>query len=326
MGRRQDRAKASQLYRTQYYPCAATTAALLAVQLCCEAAPVFSYHLTPANLAPYVGALVRFQPEIIDGYPSAIHIVADHILRNRQVGLFRPRAILVSAETVLPHQRAVIESAFGAKLYNQYSSSEGAPFISECSKGKLHVHPDSGLIETLDADGNPTAPGQVGQLVVTSFTTHVVPLLRFAIGDTAVASKEDRCCQCGLSFPTVEAIGGRTDDVLWTADRGFIGRLDTVFKGLPNSIVETQIVQTTLESIVVRLVPDRTKYKHEHAEKLVKEMRRKVGDVVAIDIEEVGCIPRAANGKLRAVVNQCGSLLPSRFEQDSGVGGSGLNN
>jgi len=270
-----------------------------------------SYHLAPTNLSAYVEALESFQPEIIDGYPSSIHAVADHILRSGRVHDIHPQAILVSAETVLAHQRQTIETAFQAKLYDQYASSEGAPFISECRNGRMHVHLDSGLIEILDAEGQPAAPGQAGEMVVSSFTTSVVPLLRFAIGDTAIASKEKEteACPCGLPFPTIEAIVGRVDDILCTPDRGPVGRLDTVFKGLPNSIVEAQIVQTSAYAIILRLVPDRSRYRPEHARQLVRQMRSKLGQVVAIEIEEVSEIPRSANGKMRSVINLCASNL-----------------
>ena len=269
-----------------------------------------SYHLSPENLPAYVKALIDFQPEIIDGYPSSIHVVAEHILRTDQVGRITPRAILVSAETVLSHQRKAIEAAFQTKLYNQYASSEGAPFISECREGRLHVHLDSGVFEILRPDGTPAQPGEPGELVVTSFTTHVTPLLRYAIGDVAVPAEDNAKCDCGLPFPIVEAIVGRVDDILYTPDRGYVGRLDTVFKKLPNSIVEAQIVQVSLDRIVLRLVPDPARYQPEHASLVVEEMRKRLGHVVAIDVEELKQIPRSANGKMRPVINMCSDMLP----------------
>jgi phenylacetate-CoA ligase len=276
-----------------------------------------SYHLSRENLPAYVEALERFQPEIIDGYPSAIHIVADHILREggvRGVQCRQVSAILVSAETVFPHQRETIEAAFQAKLYNQYASSDGAPFVSECSHGQLHVHVDSGLMEILDDKGGPTPPGQVGQMVVTSFTTQVVPMLRFEMGDAAVPSDRSTRCACGLPFPVVEAIVGRGDDILCTPDRGLVGRMDTVFKGVPSTIIEAQIVQTAADTIVLRIVVDRAAYKAEHGGKVLAEMRKKLGDVVTIRLEEFESLPRSANGKLRTVVNLCNHLLPKAFQ------------
>lgn len=270
-----------------------------------------SYHLSPLNLPAYLEALEHFQPQIIDGYPSAIHIVADHILHGQRSCPVQPRAILVSAETVFPHQRQTIETAFRTKLYNQYASSEGAPSISECRHGQLHVHTDSGLVEIVDANGDPTLPGEVGEMVVTSFTTHVVPMLRFAMGDAAVPTARSAPCPCGLPFPVVDAIVGRVDDILYTPDRGYVGRMDTVFKGVPSTIVEAQIVQTSADTIVLRIVPDRAVYKTEHAGRVLAEMRKKLGDLITIQLEEVEGLPRSANGKLRTVVNLCSDLLPS---------------
>ena len=278
-----------------------------------------SYHLSPENLPAYIEALERFQPELIDGYPSAIHIVADHILHSRRTPSLRVRAILVSAETVLPHQRETIEATFRAKLYNQYASSDGAPFISECARGQLHVHLDSGLIEILDTNGDPTPPGRVGQMVVTSFTTHVVPMLRFETGDAAIPCEQSIPCPCGLLFPVVEAIVGRIDDLLYTPDRGFIGRMDTVFKGVPNTIIEAQIVQTSSDTIVLRIVADRGAYKAEHGGRVVAEMRKKLGQRITIRVEEVESLPRSANGKLRTVVNLANELLPSALRNSSGI-------
>jgi phenylacetate-CoA ligase len=269
-----------------------------------------AYHLTPENLSAYADAMARFKPQIIDGYPSAIHILAEHLLREGHVGLIKPQAILVSAETVLPHQRVAIEAAFTAKLYNQYASSDGAPFVSECSHGRLHDHIDSGIIEILKADGTRAAPGEVGEMVVTSFTTHVTPMFRFAMGDVAVAAPDNSRCECGYPFPILDSIVGRVDDILYTPDRGFVGRMDTAFKNLPNSVIEAQIVQVSPQTIVLKIVPDRSRYKPEHGVQLVKDLRARLGTVVEIQVEEATSIPRSANGKMRPVINLCTDLLP----------------
>jgi phenylacetate-CoA ligase len=273
-----------------------------------------SYHLAPEHLPAYAAALVNFSPEIIDGYPSSLHIVGEHLIRSGQAGRITPRAILVSAETLLPHQRYAIETAFQSKVFNQYASSEGAPFISECINGRLHVHLDSGLIEIVRSDGTPASPGEPGEMVVSSFTSSVTPLLRYAIRDVAVAAEDSAACECGLPFPFIQNLLGRVDDILHTPERGYVGRLDTVFKKLPNSVVEAQIVQTTPRRVVVRLVPDRKRYRADHARLLLAELRLRLGEGIDIQIEEVERIEPSANGKMRAVVNLCRERLPRSFQ------------
>jgi hypothetical protein len=56
---------------------------------------------------------------------------------------------------------------------------------------------------------------------------------------------------------------------------------------------------------VLRVVPDRSRYRPEHARQLVRQMRSRLGQVVAIKVEEVSEIPRSANGKIRSVINLC---------------------
>jgi acyl-coenzyme A synthetase/AMP-(fatty) acid ligase len=68
-------------------------------------------------------------------------------------------------------------------------------------------------------------------------------------------------------------------------------------------------VQISPETIVLRIVPDHAAYETEHAVRVVKEMRRKLGDLVTIRVEEVERIPRTANGKLRSVINLCPELV-----------------
>ena len=59
-------------------------------------------------------------------------------------------AITTTAETLYDYQRSIIQEFFQCKVYNQYASSEGSPFITECKSGSLHVNMDSGIFEFLN--------------------------------------------------------------------------------------------------------------------------------------------------------------------------------
>jgi len=51
--------------------------------------------------------------------------------------------------------RRVMEAAFRCKVFEEYSTVENAVFASECRHGKLHVSPDSCVLEILRPDGMP---------------------------------------------------------------------------------------------------------------------------------------------------------------------------
>lgn len=258
-----------------------------------------TYHMNEENLPAYVAKLNQYRPELIDGYPSALTILARFIESSGHQLTFKPQAAATTAETLFDEDRAVIERAFGCKVYNQYASSEGAPPITECSRGRMHLNTDTGFFEFHDIDGN----GDVKELVVTSFRNIKLPLIRYRIGDTVRLDPPDRGpCVCGSAFPTVAAVEGRLDDLLHSTERGAIGRLDPVYKGV-TGIDRSQIIQDGKDRFRILIIPA-TNYGPETVDVLERNFRNRVGHSVELSIEVVDKIPLGANGKFRAVVNR----------------------
>lgn len=258
-----------------------------------------SYHMTAANLPAYVAKLNQYRPQLIDGYPSALAILARFIESSGHRLTFKPQAAATTAETLFDDDRAVIERAFACKVYNQYASSEGAPPIIECSQGRMHLNTDAGFFEFHDIDGN----DDIKELVVTSFRNIKLPLIRYRIGDTVRLDPPGRgSCVCGSAFPTVAAIEGRVDDLLYSTERGAIGRLDPVYKGV-TGIDRSQIIQEGKDEFRILIVPA-ADYGPETLDVLERNFRNRVGHSVGLSIEVVDRIQLGANGKFRAVVNR----------------------
>ena len=153
-----------------------------------------TYHLKQEFLRHYVKKIDTFKPVYLDGYPSAVFVLAKYINENSIVIKNTPKAIAVTAETLYDYQKAEIEKAFKCKVFNQYASSEGSPFITACKEGNLHVNIDSGVFEFLDRNNTPSKPGEVGRMIVTSFRNLKTPLIRYDIGDTVLLNKSDTPC------------------------------------------------------------------------------------------------------------------------------------
>lgn len=263
-------------------------------------------HIGEKTIRGYAEALCRFEPTLIDGYPSAILMVA-RLAKLQGLTLPRPKAIIVSAETLLPEHRSEIVEAFGCRVFDQYASSEPSCFWMDNEHGEMLQSPEYGISEIIKSDGSPAEPGEEGEVVVTSFLNSVMPLLRYRVGDVAVPGVPG-AASCGRKMPRVLSISGRRDDILYVPERGYVGRLDPVFKGLSN-MVETQIVQESLDSIVILLVPA-PEYKAADGEQLVRNLREKVGHQVAVELKVVEMIPRGPNGKFRSVVSHCQKEYP----------------
>lgn len=256
-----------------------------------------TFHITEENLPRYVQSLNHFKPQALDGFFTSMVDVASYILRNDIKLEFRPVAIFPTSETVTQGGRELLEKAFGTKVYDQYASSEGAPFVTECASGILHVEPSSGIFERRNDRTN--------EILVTSFTSHGTPLIRYAIGDSMILGP-DVTCECGLESPTVLSIEGRNDDFLYRPDGAKIngGNVANLFKNLPNVVIRAQLRQERIDAITIVLEVDQAAFQEQHEEMLREEFAHKFGPESQLTIQIVDEIPRAASGKHRLIVNE----------------------
>lgn len=264
-----------------------------------------TFLINRGNFESYWRALEQFRPRFIVGFPSS---VLDLAMFARERGLkadWKVEAMFPTAETVLPVHRETIGEVFGCRLVDQYASSEGAPFILECQRGRLHIHPLSGVFEVLDEDGH---AAREGEMVVTSFTTHGTPLVRYRIGDRMRLAAPEDTCDCGWQFPLVDWIDGRTSDYVYSRQTGRInlGNLSNSTKDV-QGILCFQVVQDREDEIEVRVVSD-SRFDDEQASRFTDALRQRTGDGMRIRIERVDQIPRERSGKFRIVKNN----LPAR--------------
>jgi phenylacetate-CoA ligase len=262
-------------------------------------------HLLPANLPSYAAALERFRPAYLSGYPSSMYVLAEHY---RQSGRPAPRlkAALPSAETLLEHQRRAIEETFATRVFDQYGQTEMQSFWYECEARRMHAHPLAGLTEILRPDGTLAPPGEMGEVVLTGLVNDAMPLVRYHVGDTARFAAAS--CPCGRGMPVIEEIGGRLDDFVYTRERGFLGRLDPVLKGVRN-IVESQLEQESLDVLRVRFVPA-AGFAAADLQILENNLRARVGRSIHLEFECTDRIPRSPNGKFRFVISRLPRNLP----------------
>ncbi len=256
-----------------------------------------SYHLAPDLVPYYLKALKHYRITYLLGYTSALHTLAQEILRlgNSDIEL---SMVITNAEPVFEHQRDVISQAFQCPLRETYGMAEISFAASECGAGRLHTWPEVGIGEIMQ--GNElVADGQAGDLICTGLMNLDMPLIRYRVGDRGTFSSDQRMCECGRLLPQMDSIEGRADDVLYSPDGRLIGRLDPVFKGnLP--VREAQIIQETLNRVRLRFVPA-PDYRTEDGKALATRIRERMGSVEVI-LEAVNEIPRSANGKFRAVI------------------------
>ena len=246
------------------------------------------FHMKEENFPAYIEELNRFRPAALDGTPTAMLEIALYLLKHDLRLDFPLIAIFPTSETVTPEMRQLIEEAFQAPVFDQYGSSEGAPIISECRERKLHLHHETGIIEPY---------GDLGEVVVTCFTTRGTPLVRYRIGDRMTLGRE--ACTCGLNGPVIESIDGRGTSFIVSEKRGkvFEGDITTIARELPNSVLRLQVEQHELNHVTLRYIPDEQRFVPKHEKILLREMQKLLGSSMKVTLEPVQQMKQEPNGK-----------------------------
>ncbi|HUU43533.1 MAG TPA: hypothetical protein VMX57_07125, partial [Planctomycetota bacterium] len=89
--------------------------------------------LNPETLREYVAELRAFRPHILQGVASTFYAIACHMKERGMRGV-RARAVLPSGDHLLPRHRELLESVFGAPVYDTYGMIERTASAAECSQ------------------------------------------------------------------------------------------------------------------------------------------------------------------------------------------------
>ena len=256
-----------------------------------------SYHVSRAAAPGYIRAIRRSGVQWLTGYGSAIAALAESATAEN-VPPMQMRAVIVSGDTLQPGMRKSIESFFGGKCFDMYGLVEAAALAMECAAGRMHVIPDAGIVEILDAAGRPCPPGEVGEIVATGLLNDGMPLIRYRTGDTAALAR-DQACVCGSRHPILESLEGRVDDYLVTADGRQVGRLSTAMKRSP-TIHSAQLVQDRPGHAYLLVRPGEG-YRASDVRTVEADIIERIG-AFDVEVREVSEIPSTPTGKTRLVV------------------------
>ncbi len=259
------------------------------------------YHLRKDYLPFYIKKLNEFQPQLLDGYPSGIYVLANYILNNKITLSFVPKAICTTAEPLTLLIRERIEGAFKCKVFNQYSSSEGGVFIAECTHSKLHVHLDSGYVEYFNEEGKEGKEGETCELVITGFRNFKTPLIRYKTGDWVELSTSGEACGCGSKMPVINKLIGRFEDYLVDEHGTEQGMVSYRTFKMASNIVKAQVVQTSAHTVRVSVVKDLA-YSQKDEHFINTKLHEILGKNMKVTFDYCADIETGANGKFKTVI------------------------
>lgn len=176
-------------------------------------------HLGASHMATYMEALRRYKPRFIQAFPSALYPLARWLRENPAPDITeRIRGVLLYSEMVFDFQMQLFHSVFHCPVLKHYGHSERVLMAASLPDDDCYYFwPHYGHFELIDVDGRPiTRPGEVGEIVGTSFDNMVMPFIRYRTGDFGVLGEGEREDMPG--FTSCSRIGGRLQEFIVTKD------------------------------------------------------------------------------------------------------------
>jgi phenylacetate-CoA ligase len=240
-----------------------------------------------------VESLARSKAVSVYAFPHSV----DGILRTlEETGQRLPSLSLLmcGGEVVDDSLRERTRRQLGLELRDNYGSTE-AFLAFQCPAGSYHINAEHVLLEVVDEAGGACAAGQMGRVLVTTLQNYLMPLVRYEIGDYAIAARGG--CLCGRTLPLLGRVVGREVNLFRKPDGSLMSGWSAVgsLRNLP--ILKTfQLVQKSSLQFCVRYVADRPLTRDEEAT-VRSKFRNDLWELVEVTFEHVTEIKRAASGK-----------------------------
>jgi phenylacetate-CoA ligase len=214
-------------------------------QLGCERFGAMCVPIGPGNMEIHLQLLEDLQTTCLCSTASMALLLAEEVAKHNLKKKIALKKAIFGAETHTPKMRARFEDWLGLEdsfdisgMTELYGPGAGL----ECAAHEgIHYWADLYILEVLDPETLlPVAPGEVGEIVVTTLKKEAAPLIRYRTRDlTRLIPGE---CSCGLSIPRHDRILGRSDDMfIFRGVNIYPGQIAAVLEGFPELGSEFQI-------------------------------------------------------------------------------------
>jgi len=243
-----------------------------------------------AALDPF---FIYVYPSILDGMLSALEESGQRLRSLRR--------IFTGGEPVQDSIRERVRQHLGVEIADNYGSTEA--FVGwQCRAGSYHVNAEHVLTEIVDQDGRPVPSGAMGRVLVTTLENYLMPLVRYEIGDYAIAS--DSACRCGRTLALLTRVLGRHMNLFRMPDGNLVPSNNLVnFLTACPELRQFQIIQKSTDHFALRYVADQAIEGDSEC-----RIRTGFGNVLGINasigFERVPEIMRAPSGKFMVAYSE----------------------
>ena len=245
-----------------------------------------------------LNALIQWGAHNLDSPPNYLFRIAQEMERKK-LETTSVKRIFTSSEYLELSMRKYIEKVFGAEVFDIYGCTEMKEIAWECERHEgYHINEDDVIVEILH-DESPAQPGEIGDIVLTDLRNEAMPLIRYRIGDRGLLMAGN--CSCGRAFSCMVPVAGRSSEYIATPDGRKISpfRFTTAIEKT-RGLLQYQVVQETLDSIIVKVIMDGQRNERGIIE-IQNTVQTALEDVMYIHVEVCDQIKLEENGKYKVV-------------------------
>ncbi len=260
----------------------------------------------------------RMNPHFIYTLPSNLDALL-MVLGKEDPRLPALRKIFLGGEVLDDSLRARTRQILGVDIVDNYGTTEFFP-AWQCPDGNYHLNTEHLIVELLDDDGAQARPGELGRVVVTTLENYLAPLIRYEIGDYAMAVEGS--CSCGRTLPLIGKVVGRSINLfrLKNGELYLPWRIYDFLEGL-DDLRQLQLVQRALDHFVIKFVRDEPLAPEVEAA-IKKRIADGIGGGVTVELERVDEIPRTRRGKFMAALCEIAPIETTELPSGVQVTGS----
>jgi phenylacetate-CoA ligase len=266
---------------------------------------VSAFTLQPEEVLEHLRELRRQPRKHLLGYASSLYVFAK-VARDYGVDDVRFDSVISWGDKMFPHYRTLIEKQFATRVFDTYACSEGFMIAAQCPEMSYHVTTPQVYLELLDDRDRPVAPGELGNVVVTRLDNYNMPLIRFYLGDLAIAEPPAKRCACGRSLPLLARVVGRDTDIVRTrSGKHMIVHFFTAIMEHVPEVRQFRVIQRSLDEIELEYIAE-TDFEPGVLDRIRDKIHEKLGEPMPVAFKRVESIPPTASGKPQIIQ----SLIP----------------
>lgn len=199
----------------------------------------------PTPMDQQIELLIDFGSTVLASTSSYALLLGEEVNRRGLRDKVKLRTALVGSERWSDKMRERINSLLDIETFDIIGMTElyGPGIGLDCHQHQgIHYWADHFIFEVVDpVSGEVLAPGEQGELVVTTLSKEAMPMLRYRTRDITRILPDP--CSCGAPFPRIDRILGRTDDMIkFRGVNMFPGQIDDVLSKIPGVSSEYRII------------------------------------------------------------------------------------